>query len=72
MQARNEHQKGGRMKRKRTNTRRRASRLAEMQLQAELAREQMEAITRLENALAALPEVQREGLQITVKKGGEA
>lgn len=54
------------MRPKRRNTRRRAARLAELQLQAELAREQMEAITRLENALAALPEAQREGLQINI------
>ncbi|MFY7928992.1 MAG: hypothetical protein ACOVS5_08970 [Oligoflexus sp.] len=60
------------MKRKRSNTRRRAARMAELQLQAELAREQIEVITRLENALAALPEDQRDGLKITVSKGGEA
>jgi hypothetical protein len=43
------------MKAHRRNTRRRASRMAELQIQSELAREQMEALERLDGLMQTLP-----------------
>ena len=60
------------MKRKRTNTRARASHMAELQIQRELAQQQLEVLARLDEAMAALPTEERDGIKISLNRKEQA